>query len=215
MNPSSSKSSICLWGCAVTALIVDVLLLAIVSAKLRFGTAWGQELSSETFIVGIFSVFFLRTFVSPGRLLLGISPRHIGPDLRPTGPAGFTARLFCGLSHYGPLVATAFFVASDAATTRAWMKLVEWAYHPLTSTQAFSAILVELIKPEAPAPPGVVLALTLVWWALLLVSILFSPLIYMGTPYFRNTTLVESMWRVGFQRFSLPQPKLAEIEVSA
>ena len=199
-------------GSRIAALIVDLLLLTIAGAAVRIGTAWGQDLSVGQFAVLVFGVFALRSFISPGNLLLGISPRHIGPDLRPAGPAGFTARFFCGLLHYGPLVATAYFAASDPDTERALMRLGQWLLHPLADSQSFATIALQLLKPEAPAVPGAVLALTLVWWSLLLVSILLSPLIHMGTPYFRNTTLVESMWRVGFQRFSPPQLKSVKIE---
>jgi hypothetical protein len=192
-------------GMRVAGLVLDVLFLALASATLRFGPEWGGTLPErQTFIVAMFAVFSLRAFFSPGNLLLGISARHIGPDLRPEGRAGFKARLVCGLLHYGPLVATAYLAVWDEGTREGLDHLVAWASDPGTSKRNLSAVVNELLRPSKPGLPGVILATTLVWWSLLLLSIVFSPLIHRGVPYFRNTTLVEWMSRVGFLRFSPP-----------
>jgi len=198
----------------VAALVLDTMLVVAVSEVVRVGTAWGQGLSEKTFILATLGAFALRTFGSPGNWLLGISARQIGPDLRPRGPVGLKTRLLCGLLHYGPLLATGVVAVSDEATTRALGKLGQWAYDPTTSPQTLSSLLVELLRPTSLDLPGAILVMTLVWWGILLVSVVFSSSIHTGTPYFRNTTLVESMWRVGFRRFVPPALKPPRLDVA-
>jgi hypothetical protein len=187
-------------GMRISAAVLDILIVALASAAVRFGTARGGALSEGTFTLAIVVVFSLRAFLSPGNLCLGISAAHIGPDHRPHGPAGIKARLICWLLHYGPLGATALAAVFDPETASRLQKLAAGAVDP----RSIPETLAELLLPAAPGLSSVILTFTLVWWSLLFFSVLFSPLLHKGTPYFRNTTLVEYVARIGFQRFSLP-----------
>lgn len=194
----------------LSGLALDVLILAMASALIRFGTEWGQGLSNGTFILAMAVGFSLRAFVSPANLCLGISARHIGPHHRPEGRVGFKARLLCGLLHYGPLIACVEVAITDERTAEGLMNLLVWAFHPGSTGRTLPDLVNELLRPDSPGLPGVILALTLAWWALLALSFVFSSAIHRGTPYFRNTTLVEYLARVGLQRFSLPARKPSE-----
>lgn len=198
-------------GLRVAALIVDVLLVATLAATIRLGTAWGLSLPLGPFLVGTLALFALRTFASPGNGLLGISAWKIGPDLRPRGRVPLTARLACGLLHYGPLLATACTAVVDEPTARALGELGAWITDPAGSPRALGSILMDMLRPTAPDLPAAILILTLTWWGILLASVLSASWTHPGTPYLRNTTLVEAMWRVGFRRLTPPALALASL----
>jgi hypothetical protein len=187
-------------GTRVAAAVLDFLILVLASAIVRFGTTWGRNLSDGVFALAMIAVFSLRAFMSPGNLVLGISATHIGPDHRPVGRPGFNARLFCWVLHYGPLGAAAIAAVSDPETANRLQALVASAFDPRSIPQALG----EVLMPAAPGLSSVILAFTIVWWSLLFFSVLFSSALHRGTPYFRNTTLVEYVMRVGLKRFSLP-----------
>ena len=202
-------------GMRVSALIVDAWLLAIVSATVRFGTAWGRGLSGKGLLWGSSWSFACVRLSHRGESCLGSRPGRsaptFAPPARPALPRGSSV-VSCTMGRSSRRPTS----RSRSRRPRALlMELFGWIYHPLTSPQGLPAILAELLKPDAPALPGVVMAATLVWWAILVLSLLLSPWIHMGTPYFRNTTLVESMWRVGFQRFPPPRLKPAKGEPAA
>jgi hypothetical protein len=191
-------------GLRIGALVIDLVLVAATATTVRMATPWGGRLSLENFVLAAFALLSFRAFASPGGLLLGVSATRIGPALRPVGRVGLRRRLACGLLHYGPLLATGFVAVTDPPTVRALGKLGEWLREAGASPEPLGTILLELFRPSSPDLPAVVLMATLVWWSLLLLSLLVSASIHPGSPYFRSTTLVESMWRVGFRRFIPP-----------
>ena len=202
-------------GMRVSAVVLDLVILWLATTAIRIGTEWGRGISEPTLMVAFFTVFSLRAFFSPGDLLLGISARRIGPDHRPLGQPGLKPRLICGLLHYGPLIATVVFAVLDEETASGLKNLVGWAFNPRSNTQHLPGLISGLLKPASPGLPAAVLASTFIWWIVLLVSILISPAIHRGTPYFRNTTLVEYIERIGFERFSLPAFKSPTADISS
>ena len=194
----------------VAAFVFDLLALTIAAGLLeRWNPGWTASAGRTEMLLGVLA---LRTFLSPGRFLLGISPRHVGSENQPTGPAGLMARFFCGIFHYGPLIVTAHYLGAAPSSVEAMGKLGAWVMNPLGSLQPLSSILMELFKPSSPTLPGVLLAMTIAWWGGLAVSLLISPWVYRTVPYFWNTTLVESIWRVGYQRFPWPKSAFEKAE---
>jgi hypothetical protein len=201
------------WKTSAMAFAVDVSLLTFgAKVLLENPPGWSTPDRFPLVVAGVMAAFSLRTFLSPGRILLGISPRRIGPDFRPAGPARFLTRLSCGILHYAPLIVTAYFVASDEPAVAALEKLRHWAANPGAAEFSLSSLAVDLFRPSNTSVAGVLLALTLAWWGSLALSILLSPLIHRGTPYFSNTTFVEWMGRVGFERFPWPRSTFEEVE---
>jgi hypothetical protein len=192
-------------------LILDVSILIVVASAMNSQLPTVQFMSPQQFQLAILAAFSMRTFVSPGNILLGISARQVGADLRETKRAGFIARLFCGILHYGPLLAMAIVASLDPRATPMWDLL--WSdVHAFQNVTQISSPFRDLEASASPNLLVVLLVSTLLWWGLLVLSILVSPLIHRSKPYFRNTTLVESMWRVGFRRFTPPLLDAPEIE---
>jgi hypothetical protein len=196
----------------LAAIVLDLLLLAIaVNLLVNSDPSRTEPANLPTFVVAVLAVFSLRTFLSPGRMLLGISPRQIGHGLKPIGPAGLPSRFFCGILHYAPMIIAAHYAASDPRIVAALSKLSRRVFDPESSGLRLPEIAHELFREAAPLP-AVLLALAMAWWGVLLLSILISPLLHRSTPYFRNTTIIESICGVGFQRFPWPRWATDEIE---
>jgi predicted nuclease with TOPRIM domain len=186
----------------LAVLVFDVIFLFIAIDFLkRTVLIWNSSAILPSLFLVASVGFSLRTFISPGRMLLGISPRRIGSDFQPTRSAGLFARFFAGLLHYGPWIATTYFVAANPAMLKVLGKLKLWAMAPYVSKQTLPSILSELFQPSSSA---LVLAMTLGWSGVLLLSLLLSRWVHRSTPYFWNTTLVEAICRIGFERFSWP-----------
>jgi hypothetical protein len=67
-----------------------------------------------------------------------------------------------------------------------------------------------------PEPLTMALLLgTAAWWAIVVISFVFSPLIHYSIPYLHSTTLVESLWRIGFRRFKPPLLEMPKEAVEA
>jgi hypothetical protein len=110
------------------------------------------------------------------------------------------------------MIAAAHFVASDRRMLAALSGLGRWVFDPVAVPRALPQIVDDLFRPATPTVASMVLALALGWWIALVLSILIAPLRHGGTPYFWGTTIIESIWGVGFERFRWPRSAFDEID---
>lgn len=198
----------------VLAMVLDLIVSAIVASLLvsRF-----PELSNPgRMLLAWCVVFSLRAFVSPGNLAVGLSVVHVDADPRKTCRAGLLSRCFCGLLHYGPLIATATADLPTGAARRTVATLPGLIASAATGGPAIGPELERIsssIRTEDWLSMVLLLA-TGIWWGFLVLSILWSPLIYRSVPYLIHTTIIESLARVGFRRFKPPVLEVPEDEVA-
>lgn len=187
-------------GDRLAAWLLDVLIVV----GLWLGPAWARGESPGGPVALAFWVFVVRSVFSPGRWLLGLSPRRIGPDGLDAGRARLRSRLACGLLHYGPLIVAVVAVQAHPETRDRLARLAAWPW----TEHLGSDSLLELLWPATPHAADFLAAWLLVWWAVLLESVLVTTWAYRETPSRQGTTLVESLWPIGLMRSRLSPDSL-------